>query len=141
VRWGEGWRDPPLAQTRRSPVAALPAAAASGGLAQAFATSITNSWVCAILDDESRYRPHHKSPHPRAPACRLLSSMVLRPPHRHLCLPSGYFTQIVPQPLSSKMAQTRIPLRLCGMKPTASSVYPLDEAAPRESDAVILPIL
>jgi hypothetical protein len=63
--------------------------------------------VRAILDDERRYRPHYKSPRPRAPACRLLSSMVLRPPHRHICLPSDYATQMIPQPPSSRMAQTQ----------------------------------
>ncbi len=35
---------------------------------------------------------------PCAPTCRLLSSMVLRPPHRHICFPFGYSTQIIPQP-------------------------------------------
>jgi hypothetical protein len=35
---------------------------------------------------------------PRAPACRLFSSMVLRPPHRHIGLPSGYAPQMMPHP-------------------------------------------
>src|SRR6266511_3905540 len=39
------------------------------------------SWVCAILDDERRYRPPHKSMRHSAHACPFPSSMVPRPPY------------------------------------------------------------